>query len=100
MSAKKSELQRSQNGTIRFIHRQERGQQIDIEELHTEYNIKPVNRRMFRRAEKSWEKFTAKEPELAEAAMEMNEQRQTNDHYWWQRVALYIASGDPEPDFG
>ena len=51
MSAKKSELQRSQNGTIRFIHRQERGQQIDIEELHTEYNIKPVNRRMFRRAE-------------------------------------------------
>ena len=72
-TTKKLELQRFQNGTIRkFIHRQERGQQIDIEELHQEYNIETVNKRMFRRAERTWEKFTIKELELAAIMMEMN----------------------------
>ena len=100
-ASKKSQLQSFQNGTIRrFIHRQQRDQQIDIEELHQEYNIEPVNKRMFRRAKKTWEKFTTKEPELAEATMEMNQQRDTNDHYWWQRVAPYIASGEPAPEYG
>ena len=100
-ASKKSQLQSFQNGTIRrFIHRQQRDQQIDIEELHQEYIIEPVNKRMFRRAKKTWEKFTTKEPELAEATMEMNQQRDTNDHYWWQRVAPYIASGEPAPEYG
>ena len=74
-ASKKSQLQNFQNGIIRrFIHRQQQGQQINIEKLHQEYNIEPVNTRMFRRAEKTWEKFTTKEPELAEATMEMNQQ--------------------------
>ena len=98
---KKLELQRFQNGTSRkFVHLQECGQQIDIEELHQEYNIEPVNKRMFRRAERTWEKFTIKEPELAAITMEMNNQRDIKDHYRWQRVTPYIESGEPEPVFG
>ena len=96
-TSKKNKIQKSQNNVIRrFIHKEDLDQHTDIAELHERYNIEPVNKRMFRRAEKTWRKFELKEQELALQSMNLNNENESRDHYWWSRVAAYIGGGEPE----
>ena len=89
-------LQRIQNSAIKFIKSND-NEQLTIEEAHKKYNIEAVNVRLFKRAQKMWDRFTIAESELVERSMAENEQIDTKDHYWWKRLASGIDNQEPNP---
>ena len=98
----KQKIQKFQNNIIRrYIHTNadEEIQDETIEEMHARYKIETVNKRMHRRAKKTWEKFCDVDGEVSGRSLEENNIAGTNDHYWWRRIAPYVMGEDPEEEY-
>ena len=68
-----------------------------IKELHEIYSNVPINIRLFCVAEKLWNKFQAKEPEIQNRSQIENRNRR-KDHAWWPRTAKNLSRGMPRPN--
>ena len=66
-----------------------------IKQLHETYEIDAINVRLYNAADKLWNKFSEKEPEIQNRSRIEN-QNNVKDHSWWPRAAKRIAAGMPE----
>ena len=89
-------MQRIQNKAIRFINKHS-GDELSIEETHERYRLEPINTRLFKRANKSWDKLNLLEPGLVEHSRMENETEDRTDHYWWRRIASFVEGPQPDP---
>ena len=89
-------MQRIQNKAIRFINKHS-GDELSIEETHERYQLEPINTRLFKRANKSWDKLNLLEPGLVEHSRMENETEDRTDHYWWRRIASFVEGPQPDP---
>ena len=92
----KMKMQRVQNKATKFINKFS-NENLSIEQIHKKYKIEPVNKRIYNRAKRSWQRFAQIETDLADASTNENTNRETKDHYWWNRVAGYLNTPEPEP---
>lgn len=96
-TASNSNIKKIQGFQNRFL-RKLANQNIDtinlnIEEIHRKFKFEATNERLFRLADKAWNKIEEINPELVERSNE----NILNDHFWWKRIAPYIARGPPVP---
>lgn len=66
---------------------------MSIEDIHRKFKFEAINERLFRLAEKAWNKIEEINPELVDRSNNNN----ATDHYWWRRISPYIALGPPDP---
>ena len=95
-------LQKLQNNVIRkFIYWnvEDTDDDENIEQLHRQYKIEPINVRMYQRARKTWDKLSVKDEALCNRSIEASQERNFKDHYWWRRVASIIEEDEPEPEY-
>ena len=87
-------MQRVQN-KAKFINKFS-NERLTIEQINKNYKIEPVNKRIYSKAKRSWQRFAQIETDLANASTNENPNREVKDHYWWNRVADYIHKPEPE----
>ena len=96
----KDKFQKFQNKVIRryinYKAEEDEDNENTIEDLHEQYKIEPINQRMHRRAKITWNKFAQIEPEITTASIELKNDRDRRDHYWWRRMAPYVEREAPE----
>ena len=92
----KMKMQRVQNKATKFINKFS-NENLSIEQIHKKYKIEPVNKRIYNRAKRSWQRLAQIETDLADASTNENTNREAKDHYWWNRVAGYLNTPEPEP---
>ena len=93
----KDRIQKFQNGVLRKYIDSDSAD--TIEALHDKYKIEPINARMYRRAEKTWQKLKEVDAETCTRSIEANDDRLIKDHYWWRRVAPYAEGEAPLPEY-
>ena len=71
-------------------------EEMDLKRAHEKYKIEAYNTRLYRRAQKLWDKLTYCEPDLVARSLEENNDNTRRDHYWWRRLAGYIVQDPPE----
>lgn len=76
---------------------QDEHENIDMEEAHEAHRLEAVNTRMYRLAQKAWEKMEIHSPEIVERSREDRENDERPEHYWWRKIHTYIAGDEPEP---
>lgn len=86
----KRKMQTTLNKALRFIHVNE-PEQLNLEELHEKYNITPLNRSTFAKAQKTWETIRNIESEKYE---ELINQR-NNTHTWFPKSSTIIGNMPP-----
>ena len=93
----KEKIQQFQNGTLRqYTRNQVEDTDLTIQDLHDKYNIETINTRMFRRANKTWDKLRTLNVELTERSLQQDQNEQ-RDHYWWRRISPFVNGEQPEP---
>ena len=97
-TSNKTTLQRIQNRMVKFIISNDE-ENLTMESAHEKYNIDAVNIRLFNRSQKTWDKFSLLEPELALRTRELNEEDDRRDHYWWRRIGSSIDGEQPEAKY-
>ena len=93
----KDRIQKFQNGVLRKYIDSDSAD--TIEALHDKYKIEPINARMYRRAEKTWQKLKEVDTETCTRSIEANDDRLAKDHYWGRRVAPYAEGEAPPPEY-
>ena len=99
----KNKLQQFQNKNIRQLHFKGRNNEdevrLTLKEMHKLYKLDPINIRIYKRAQATWERFRNLNPELAEISQQIDEEigQINRDHYWWPRVGAYINKVELEP---
>lgn len=92
-----AKLQQFQNKSLKICCRGNlEDQGLTIEEIHLKYNVEPINIRLYRLAQKAWDKAEMLMPDLAEETRALNN-LDSPDHYWWKRIGAYIAQDEPQP---
>ena len=89
-------MQKVQNANLNIIAKNTENELKTIKELHEIYDIEPINIRLFKAAERTWEKYLEKDPEMENRARIENNNR-INDHNWWPRIAHKMHRGEPPP---
>ena len=86
-----TKIQAVQNHALRLINKDTPPYNVTIEELHSKYDIQPMNIIFYRRAVTIWEKLRTINPEIAQQSEQLIEQP---DHLWWPTTAKYIIAGE------
>ena len=89
-------MQKIQNRNLRIINKNDNNDYTTMEQLHDHYNIEPINTRLFKAAQKLWNKFQEKEADIYEKS-NMENRNPIRDHTWWPRTALRVEIGEPPP---
>ena len=89
-------MQKVQNANLNIIAKNTENELKTIKELHEIYEIEPINTRLFKAAERTWEKYLEQDPEMENRARIENNNRM-KDHNWWPRIAHKIHRGEPPP---
>ena len=90
------QMQRVQNANLKFVSAYSDQRNMTIEELHSHYDIEPLNTRYYDAVDKLWSKMELKENEIHRKSTEENNNIFA-DHYWWKRAALYLERPRPNP---
>ena len=90
-------IQRVQNKAIRWI----KNNQIDLgttmESLHNELNLEPINIRLYRLAEKTWNRIQENGDHMYDILNELKEKYQNKpEHRWWPS-SVRLLQEEPPP---
>ena len=66
-------------------------------QLHNKYQIEAINVRLYRLAEKIWNKLSVTDEDLIRQSEEENDDPLARDHFWWRRITPYIGNNEPQP---
>ena len=91
-----SNMQKIQNRNLRIINKNDNNDSTTMKQLHDHYNIEPINTRLFKAAQKLWNKFQKEEADIYEKST-MENRNPIRDHTWWPRTALRVEIGEPPP---
>merc|ERR1712002_714931 len=93
-------IQQFQNKCLRNATRNSPDDEdLTIEEIHVKYKLDAFNVRLHKLAIKVWNKLSNYNETLVDTSNQENENRETQDHFWWRRVAPYMATDEPEPRY-
>ena len=59
-------MQKLQNRNLRIINKNDNNDYSTMKQLHNHYNIEPINTRLFKAAQRLWNKFQEKEADIYE----------------------------------
>lgn len=99
MTARKTNihrLQQVQNKAVRRAFKEIPPYYTTIEELHLRAKQEPINVRLHRLANKTWDRLSILNPELVERSREQND---GNDHHWWTRISPLVENDPPPPRY-
>ena len=91
-----SSLQSVQNKALRRAYNQRPPFFNTVEDLHQQAGLEPLNVRLHRLAQKSWDRLEMECPETIRRSQELTEQG-IEDHSWWRRLEPMITADPPEP---
>ena len=80
------------NKALKFINCNE-DNELTVAQLHTIYNITPLNISIFQRSQKTWEAVRVTEPEHYNKLITNNDR----DHNWFPKTSKIINEETPEP---
>ena len=91
-------MQVIQNKVLRFVFNQAPPYYNTVRDLHMQCKLEPLNTRLHRLANRTWDKLAISDPEFIERARQIS-QAPGRDHNWWPRLATVIEEEPPEPRF-
>lgn len=89
-------MQAIQNKMLRRSYREAPPYFNTIKDLHLRSKLEPLNVRLHRLANKTWEKLRLLDPELVNYSQELDT-REGRDHNWWPRLSSIITQNQPRP---
>ena len=87
-------MQEVQNANLKIIPKNTDNKLKTIKELQEIYEIEQINTRLFNAAERTWEKYLEKDPEM-ESKARIENNSGLNYNFWWPRIAHKIHGGVP-----
>ena len=98
MHTQQHKLQSVQNQALRWASNTHYPDIITSQELHTRYNIQPLNIRRYTQAKKTWEKLRTLQDPLYTNIKNKHETTNANtNHSWWPRSLPIIEGPEPPP---
>lgn len=67
-----------------------------IKDLHLATKLEPLNVRLHRLANRSWDRLSVSDPGIVEQSNALN-QMNGRDHFYWRRLSPYIEGEQPRP---
>ena len=89
-------MQRIQNRALHNAVKDTDERNLTTEQLHTKFNLDPINMRLHNRLIKTWNKIQILNEELYDATEQANDIN-FPDHNWWPRVGRAYVADPPEP---
>ena len=69
-----------------------------IEELHKQHQLEPINTRIYRLANRTWDRMSSTTPHIVEQSHELDTEH-GHDHNWWPRISPRVNGPTPEPKY-
>ena len=93
-----NKMQSVQNRALRRAYKDSPPYYNTMEELHTRSKLEPMNVRLHRLANRSWDRLSNIDPQIIDQSAEMNVNGMRN-HAWWSRLSTLINADSPAPRY-
>ena len=65
---------------------------MTMQEIHENLNIELINIRLYKLANRAWNRFSQINPNLANKSLDLNNNPNERDHNWWLRIASFVSN--------